>query len=62
MKLFRPTSMLLAAAMFLGVAALPAAAMAQKSGAHSGSMLDAMKSSGVFLLANNISIGSSPQR
>src|SRR5437867_3168735 len=32
MKLYRPTRMLLAAALFLGAAALPAAVMAQKTG------------------------------
>src|SRR5205814_8945504 len=45
-----------------GVVQAASKPMAQKTGAHSGSMLDAMKSSGVFLLANNISIASSPQR
>ena len=36
--------------------------IAEKTGASAGSMMDAMKSSGLFLLANNISIASSPQR
>jgi hypothetical protein len=45
-----------------GVVRTASKSIAQKTDASSGSMLDAMKSSGVFLLANDISITSAPAR
>jgi hypothetical protein len=45
-----------------GVVQAASKPIAEKTGASAGSMMDAMKGSGLFLLANNISIASSPQR